>query len=376
MGLLKWLGIGSAMAVDNTLDKKQTQFNQTCKEDIAEASSVILKKVQSIAEKFGSDAIPRVVCDGCTMLPLYAFLKVLQAQKALATSEQNSLLDIYFESITPDFTKREFLDAVHGNHALQQKIGYALQTSSEEELGNFWKIIFKYISETQQDESAISEIASNFTTIMIRFAALENPQSNVALKLSKDFISEVHGQFVAYCNNDNADSRRATVKQHFLRMKSIAQELAARGKDDDVIVVNLYDYFVVGLICTLLEKSKTTKDQKITILSAAMEQLQLDVETGATEVIEALHQDCDLYTMTYGIVNTWNEDTMNYWIIQGIVGQKSNTEMLTVDFAKECFSFLTTLETSLMENYPNANFGEIGIKISIDISSHMKALYS
>lgn len=384
MGLLEWLGFGVGKLVCDSSKEEQkhkkimTDLKKSYYFEISNSASKLFEEVVKIANRADSNNTPSVIIKGSSLLPIYAFLKVIEEQNFSFTSEQNRMIDVYFNTITLDFTKYDFLNAIKTNDETYKNIESVVDISNTY-VGEFWKTLYELIYEITDDSDVLSPVINCFCNMVGNFIALGDCELELSSKINNNFVEGVCNQFDKFHSmptNDVDSSRHISYKKHFENMKKIAQEIVDRGEEEDILVINLFDFFVVGLLYTLIEKSNTTTLQQIQILNSIMCELNININFNGSEIIEKIEAGDELRKLTYDLVNDWDDLMINYWKIQGIAAQKSDSGQLTLKFVEECLNFFNELEEKLKKDYQNVNFGKLGFDIIINVSEKMRDIYS
>lgn len=382
-GFLDALTFSTAMAVrDYYRDKdkqkaKQKNFYQKCNEEIADAAAELVDVISVVSTQANPSYIPNEMVNGSTTLPVYAFLKVLQKQGS-PTTEQTKLLDIFFNVMKFPFLKHEFLAAVQSNNHARQHIE-DLVGISDFKSGTFWHMFFKAMYKTNSDEKTLSKVIEYFSSIIMRFAILGRPDSEVALPICEDFINAVHNQIVKCRSLPEEDldfMGEVSYIEHYKRMKAICQSLADESGDGEVLEVDqLFVFFSIGIIYEVIKHSTRSVSDKAEMLDYIMRSLEIALDFDGYEIIQQFQTDGGLKELIISLCELNLGERGGFWEIILIMGDKANQRDMSTSFFKECISFLAGVESELSKKYHYSGFDQCAKTYMSDIMSKIPDLF-
>ena len=377
------LTLSTAMAVrDYYRDKekqksKQRNFYRKCYNEITDAAAGLVDVASDVSKKANPSYIPSEILSGSTTLPVYAFLKVLQKQ-GRPTTEQTKLMDIFFKFMKYPFAKHEFLAAVQNNNQTRQYIE-DLAGISDSKSGTFWRLFFKAMYKTNSGEEPLSKVIEHFSSIVMRFAILGKPDSEVALPICEGFINAVHKQFVECRNLPEEDLDfigEVSYIEHYQRMKTISRILADKSGDSDELDVELMIvYFCIGNIYEVIKQSTRSVSGKAEMLDYIMRSLEIELDVDGYEIIQQLQTGGSLKGLVSSLCELNPGERGGFWEAILIMGDKANQRDMSTNFFKECIGFLLGVESELSKKYHNSGFDESAWSYMSDVMNKIPDLF-
>jgi len=347
--------------------RKQQQYFQKCIEDFADAVARIANTVYEVCKRANANVCPQEINIGVGIIPVYIFMKVLKAQVGKPSTNQTTVMDLYFKTFDVGFTKNEFIDSLHSNNSARQKMK-ALVGISETFVGVFWIALFKAMYATKSDEETLKKIMNDFTTAMIRFAVLGNVQEYVITNICEKFISAIQTQIIEcrklpesqidYCGESSTD-------EHLKRMSDIAFGLYnISGDSDGPEMKDIFPHFLAGILHGFIDKSSMSTTEKGKLLEKLMRRFSIDVSLGEMRFSGPMlfHASTerndfqDLLRKMQGVVVDMPPIMFQSIMLYSIQSGRNDDPMT---FMYACSGFLLGIEKEVAEEYPFFGFGNI-----------------
>lgn len=347
-------------------------------EKISNSVTAIYKETIAILQELTPNRIPKAVVKGTHLLPIYACFNVLQNQSVPISNEQDMFLRTYFATIDVGFSLQDFMNSVRYNNNTRQEM-WSNVGISESFAGEYWIAIFRAIKRTANSGNSLVNLVHNYNTIVSDFELMSGIFTDLTSDHRKEFIDAVYYQLEKIESKSETEDvvdvyGEKSIEEHYLRMKEITGEIIEKGQDDEILD-QLFGYFTVGLLATFLEKLPIGFKYKCEVLTSLTKDLNIGIGFSSDDVLLAINTGNDLDKFTYQLVNNWADDSINYWVIQGIAAKKGDCQQLTLEFAQECTSFLLGVELKLKIIFPDKDFGGRSVQIGSDIIGHIADLY-
>lgn len=358
--------------------EKLAEFYQKCNQEIADAATEMYNLIRMVSTQANLNYIPIELKQGDDTLPFYAFFKVIQAQEGNPSSEQLILLDFFINEINPEFTKNEFLSAVHSNNQTRQKIE-ELVGMTENKVGSFWSMFFKLVKKTDNEEEAIIKIANYFATIVMHFCVLGKPDSQVALPICESFASLLQDQFTKSQSQPKADLDfygEAEFLDHYQNMKKLSKDLVyAAGLQNSIDVDLFFKFFCTGIILELTRRVNHNRLDMGDMVDYSLKLCGIDIDLSGYEVVDQAENDGDFADMLNKLT-TVRPDLQSFWSIVLYAGQETDRNGESVTFTKECIGFLMGIESELKRKYSLSVSGSLAADYMTGITANIANLFS
>lgn len=344
--------------------QRAKDFYQECKEEIGSNASELFTVVSGAAQQANPNYVPDEIVQGGVLLPVYAFANVLKCQGGQPTPEQNSLLDIYFQTMSVGFPKALFIVGLRMQNDASRKL-HEIVGISDSYVGSFWKAFFKSIYITKSDERILSKVSELYAAIVMRFSILGQPQSQAALPICEEFIKALHIQVIE-CRklpeNDIDFIGEVSFLEHKKRMDKLAMSLLYEvGDQDEIELDELLPYFYTAILYDLIQLTSRTTYDKAGILDYAIHLSAIHTDLSGYDVYKHMEDRDDLFTLLDPLPHT-------IFTIVLSLAQRANKRSEGPRFISECTGFLAGIETQLSKEYPFSGFGNLARKYILDKS--------
>lgn len=358
---------------DNERQKeKRAQFYQQCIEEITDIASDMFQVISSVAKEANPNFVSDEIIEGVIMLPIYGFYKVLQNQCVPPTKEQQGMLDIYFKTMPFPFTKNEFIAAACSENSARQYME-DLVGISVTRVGRFWRLFFKLLYITESEEETLDKVTYKFSDIVFRFEIL-GKQEDIALPICNEFVEAVYEQ-IKQCRNLPEETvdfiGEVPFDEHLRKMKDISMDLARAAGEDEDKIVELLDFFCVGLLYSIAIQTTRNDRDKEKILNRALELSGIDIGIDGHRIMEEMKDEDGVVRfinelIDYGDIDSGNNFT-GYWGILIGIGQEVGREEGFFEFLFECIGYLTGIENVLSREFPYSGLGMLSRKYVLGI---------
>ena len=187
--------------------KKLEEFRMQCGSEIAAEASKFYNLAQKLTEQAKIRIVPKEFTDGTMLFPMYVFNRVLALQRNRVTKSQDKLLSTYRATMMAVVKPSPTMSAVN-----------EIMRIDDTGVGAFWKIFFKVLYLTPNDEHVLIEISECFTNVAVRFAFLGGVDIKLTEPMCNAFIRALHIQSIA-CRSLPEEDIDFIGEIHFLEHK-------------------------------------------------------------------------------------------------------------------------------------------------------------
>lgn len=362
--------------------QKAAQFYQKCREEIADEIGAAFELIQSEAERANPNFIPNEIVLGGLYLGLYGCGLVLQVQPSVS-AEQDKLLTIMFRSLSFSFTKEQFIAAMRTRAGVYQQFIDVIGIT-ESKAGSFWVAFFKTLYKNGTNQKLLTDVMNHFSNIVMRFAILGHPNSQVALPIIERAYKAVDHQVVA-CRNlpdDDVDFiGLIPYAEHFSRLNRLFDSLLLAGKLEEHNVepdfMNmLFDHMLLNNISELVMAGKLKTEQKIRIIDEVLDNLPFRFSMDAAAFLNSKANDPSFHSFICDTIVTTNQKLGMVWHIILICGEKSGRQQDCISLAKEYVGMMLGIDSELSKRYPLSGFGSIAREQVKPIINGMGNMYA
>lgn len=353
-------------------NKSKEQSCDRGADDIIDASSQLIEAVNFIAMQSNSSI---EVTNDAVKLPAFAFLKVLKMQQSNPTDLQLQAVDSYLKSINSNSLLDEFLIAININNDFKKDIDETVGIS-QKTAGRFWKSFLSGVASSEGCENSIKVVIEKFVLIVFRFSMLGSISCTKVIDLCESFIKALKKQFFYSLSQNKSKSKLSSESyfKHFAKMKSICKDLVKSDDEESPVLLNVFDYFIIGLLYTVIDMSPILFVVKAEILDIALKKCNIDIGLDGYQVAYEISEQGSLCEITYGLSSCWDEDNLNFWKMILFSSQKVGLPALALDFSQECLSFLIAVEKELAYEFPSSGLADLSKKYMVNTANQINLL--
>ena len=332
---------------------KTQKFYQECYERIANDSRRVFDVVMKVAQKASKCYTPSELATGTTYLPLYCFSLIIEKQGGL-THEQSKVLNIFFDNMTYPFSQNVYLNAV--KTASEISDFRRIITLSKSQAGSFWVNFFRalYKAGTQQDFQEVIDCA---TSIIMRFAVLGNPNSNISLDISKQFVESANWQInqVRTIGLKEIDWLGVVpISDRLYEMRKFYVELIDSTDITEEItreeLIPLIDELLLRCICDIVMMTKQTNTVKMKMLDEAVKFAQLKTNFVPEQYVKEIANNTEVGQFS-NMMFSCGEKASTFWAVLLTMGGKADKTDEAIAVTNDVLSILLQVENFLAEKY-------------------------
>lgn len=332
---------------------KTQKFYQECYERIADDSRHAFDIVMKVAKKASSCYTPSELATGTTYLPLYCFSLVIEKQGRL-THEQSKVLKIFFDNMTYPFAQQSYLNAAKNRTEISDF--RKIITLSKSRCGSFWVSFFRalYKSGTQQDFQDVIDCA---TSMIMRFAVLGNPNSNISLEISNRFVENAnyHINQVREIGLKEIDWLGIVpISDRLYEMKKFYIDLIdSTDITDDVDrdeLIPLIDELLLRCICDIVMMTKKPNSIKMEMLNKAVEFAGIETRFSPEQYVKEIANKTEIGQFS-DMMFSCGETASTFWKVLLTMGGKADKTDEALAVANDVFSILLQIENFLADKY-------------------------
>ena len=310
-------------------------------DNVADMGQLIIKTV----EKSGCKDLEQQIVQGAQQLPLYILLEVVKVQGRPLTANQLKIVDISFNRFKYlGFTKLEYMMALSNNDQTRKLLEDSVGLTTEH-CGEFWRKFIGLIYKTEMSDADFAKLVCCYSEIVFRMALLGDCKVERAEWIYNRFSDGLMKHMKVY-NEEEFEIDHGVLTDLYGLMKDNCRELD-QAVNEDGILVDLLDYFVVALIIGYLEDVDLNHDLKISILEYLMDELSLAVDATAAEIYSNYEFDAGMKQVFYDSANSWED--ANFWKIQLISAIRAEREDDAIDFAESTIAFMQMMEFVIID---------------------------
>lgn len=350
---------------------KTQNFYQECYEKIADDSHNAFNTVMRVAKKASPCYIPTELGTGSTYLPLFCFAQVLKQQPRIS-HEQQKVLNIYFDNMTYPFSQTSYINAVLKGNSIGDF--YDVIDISDSHAGKYWINFFRalYKSGTQQD---FQEVVDYTTSMIMRFAILGNPNSDISLEISKKFVSNANYHI-------NKARNIGLTEIDWLGIVPISDRLCEMRKFYTTLIdstditeeisreelLPLIDELILRCICDIVMMTKHPNSTKLEMLTSAVQFAELTPFIQPEQYVKEIANNSEIGQFS-DLMFSCGESASTFWKVLLIMGSKANKTSEALAVANDVLSILLQVENYLAEKYRFLGDESISRKYMLHIMS-------
>ena len=350
---------------------KTQKFYQECYERIADDSRHAFDTVMKVAQKASKCYTPSELATGTTYLPLYCFSLVIEKQGRL-THEQSKVLNIFFDNMTYPFSQTSYISAALKGNSIGDF--YDVIDISDSHAGKYWINFFRalYKSGTQQD---FQEVVDYTTSMIMRFAILGNPNSDISLEISKKFVSNANYHI-------NKARNIGLTEIDWLGIVPISDRLCEMRKFYTTLIdstditeeisreelLPLIDELILRCICDIVMMTKHPNSTKMEMLTSAVQFAELTPFIQPEQYVKEIANNSEIGQFS-DLMFSCGESASTFWKVLLIMGSKANKTSEALAVANDVLSILLQVENFLAEKYRFLGDESISRKYMLHIMS-------
>lgn len=332
---------------------KTQKFYQECYERIADDSRHAFDTVMKVAQKASKCYTPSELATGTTYLPLYCFSLVIEKQGRL-THEQSKVLNIFFDNMTYPFSQNAYLSAAKTGSEISDF--RKVITLSRSQVGSFWVNFFRalYKAGTQQDFQEVIDCA---TSMIMRFAVLGNPNSNISLDISKRFVENSNYQInqvrtiglkeIDWLGIVPISDRLYEMRKFYVELidsTDITEEIAREE------LIPLIDELLLRCICDIVMMTKQPNAIKMEMLNEAVKFAQVETNFMPEQYVKEIANNTEIGQFS-NMMFSCGEKASTFWAVLLTMGGKANKTDEAIAVANDVLSILLQVENFLADKY-------------------------
>ena len=329
------------------------QMSRQYQWEIARATGELYRHMQASSQDLGLDGKPEEVLAQCAKeLPMYAFYQVIREHGGRPTQEQGRLLEIFCKQLELPYIDIDVLLAVNAPNELRKRLEglYALPE------GGFWKVLLLALRGKPQAEDVLDTLVQKYGDIVMRYSLLGDPDSEAPVVIMNQMVDCLNEWLMMNPpEEDGAKEEMVDYVTAYQRMTQAYKEAAAevQAEADGLPVMDLYVYFVMGMIHKLLQPAKLSMEDKAGIIDGVIRSCGVQVQLNGMSILESIFAK-DEIGGSIEMMTEFGPEHGNLWQIMQAMAMKCGKVFLLTDFLENSSLFMTGLEKAIQTEYPGS----------------------
>lgn len=332
---------------------KTRKFYQECYEKIADDSHQAFNTVMKVVQKASRRYIPDEIASGSTYLALYAFALVIERQGNV-TKEQSKIIKLYFDNMNFPFSQSTYLNAAKTGAELNNF--RKIMSISRNYAGEFWVQFFRalYKSGTQKD---LQDMVDYTTSIIMRFAVLGNPNSNISNGICQELIDSINYQI----NQAREISPKEVdwlgvipMPDRLSIIRTLYEDLVDNSNiTEDVPKDNLLSWLellILNCICDIVMMIKQSKSVKLKMINDAVQLVGIHTDVKPEEYVKEITNNTETGKF-YKTMFSSDSPMGSLWTVILIMGGQIDKTDEALEIINSIFSIMIQVENYLDETY-------------------------
>lgn len=329
------------------MKKEKANQYKICFDKIGDNVETLGNIIISTLEKSGRVDLENEIIKGAQQIPLYILLEVVKIQGRPITSHQRKIIDICFNNFRHlGFTKQDYFTALASDNQTRKKLAESVELSIDY-CGEFWEKYIDLVYTTSMSERSFTKLISCYSEIVVRLSLLGDCNVDRAEWVYKKFSDGLEVHMQKYATGETTRNK-VDVIEPYKEMRVNCSNLD-KAVNEDGILIDLFDYFIVAFILGYIEKIEITENLKQKVLEYFMDKLALDVEATASEIYLNYKADPGMKQVFFDSANNW--DGANFWKIQLISAIRANKENDAIEFMDDAIRFLQLIEADIISAF-------------------------